>query len=264
MIKTVRGLYTAAAGMMAKQTQTDVIAHNLANAGTSGYRRDEVVLGSFPQMLLTRLRDPDSHAPPRIGMLGTGCVINAVVTSFRPGVWQETGNALDLALRGNAYFAVRDAQGQIFYTRNGSFTLDESGRLVTTANFAVLGERNGQLEEIYVPGGDFRVGPDGSLHGGVNAAGEEIPRLALVAGPGEGAGTGWEKVGDSLFQGEAWPVGGVSYEVRQGFREGSNVNPMEEMVGLLAVMRAYEANQKVIQVTDGTLEKVVNEVGRVK
>ncbi|NPV28725.1 MAG: flagellar hook-basal body complex protein [Firmicutes bacterium] len=267
----VRGLYTAAAGMMAKQVQSDVISHNLANAGTPGYRRDEVALRSFPQMLLVRCRDrvrgelgAGLQAPPRIGTLGTGSVVDAVATSYRPGIWQETGNPLDLALRGNVYFAVRDAGGQTFYTRNGSFVLDGTGRLVTTANLAVLGERNGQLEEIYVSDGKLEVGPDGSLRGAVNAAGQEIPRLALVAGPPGGAGAGWRKVGNSLFQGEPQPVAGVDYEVKQGFREGSNVNPVEEMASLIAVMRAYEANQKVVQAIDSTLEKVVNEVGRVR
>ncbi len=267
----VRGLYTAAAGMMAKQSQFKVLSHNLANAATPGYRRDDVVLSSFPQMLLARFGDraqaegaASSRALSLIGTLGTGCAVDAVVTSYRPGVWQETGNPLDLALHGNIYFVVRDAQGDIFFTRNGSFELDQTGRLTTTAHLAVLGERNGQLEEIRVPSGNFEVAPDGSLRGGENAAGQEVPRLALVTGPEENPELGWEKVGDSLFQGEIRPVEGVNYEVRQGFREASNVNPIEEMVSLIAVMRTYEVNQKVINSTDSTLERAVNEVGRVR
>jgi len=126
---------------------------------------------------------------------------------------------------------------------------------------AVLGENNGQLEEIYVPDGKLEVGRDGTLVGAVNAGGQAVQRLALVAGPA--AGVTWQKVGDTLFQSNAPPGGAQDYEVRQGYREGSNVNPVEEMVRMIAAMRAYEANQKVLQATDTTLEKAANEVGRV-
>lgn len=267
----VRGLYTAAAGMIAKQVQSDVFSHNLANASTPGYRRDEIVLRSFPLMLLARYNDQVSaksalnpNLPPFVGFVGTGSVVDAVFVSQRTGFWQETGNSLDLALRGNVFFVVQDAQEQVFYTRNGSFLLDEAGRLVTNAGFAVLGELNGQWEEIYVPGGCLEVGKEGSLRGAYNSDGREISRLALVAGPGPvEPEQAWQKIGDSLFQGVLPPGEPQNYEVRQGFREASNVNPVEEMVNLIAVMRAYEANQKVIQAIDSTLEKVVNEVGRV-
>ncbi|HHW41874.1 MAG TPA: flagellar hook-basal body protein [Syntrophomonadaceae bacterium] len=260
----VRGLYTAAAGMMAKQVQMDVISQNMANAGTPGYRRDEAALRSFPQMLLNRYESLPAgrgQVAVEIGPVGTGSVVDGVYTSYREGVLQETGNPLDLALHGNAFFVVRDGQGREFYTRNGGFTLDAAGRLVTLAGLAVLGESGGQLEEIYVPAGKLEVAPEGTLRGAVTAAGQAVQRLALVEGPQPGEV--WQKVGDTLFQSNAPPAMAQGYEVRQGYREGSNVNPVEEMVKMIAAMRAYEANQKVIQATDNTLEKAANEVGRV-
>lgn len=252
----VRGLYTAAAGMMAEQARLDTISHNLANADTVGYRRDEAVFRSFPEMLLARLE----KEPERIGPVATGCVIEGVFTSGRQGGLRETGNTLDIALQGNVFFAVRGGDGEVLYTRNGSFALDGSGRLVTVAGNPVLGVVNGNLEEIYLPDGELMVGKDGALGGAVNAAGVPVERLALVQGA---VGQGWHKVGESLFRGQLPPGEPQDYQVRQGYLEVSNVNPVEEMVGMIAAVRAYEVNQKVIQATDSTLEKAVNEVGRI-
>ncbi|MGB9792464.1 MAG: flagellar hook-basal body protein [Thermacetogeniaceae bacterium] len=260
----VRGLYTAAAGMMAKQAEVDVISNNLANVSTSGYRRDEAALRSFPEMLLSRfesLPGGRGRVASEIGSLGTGCALDRIYTSYRQGTLQETGNPFDLALRGDAFFVVRDGEGEVFYTRNGGFTLDSSRRLVTSDGLAVFGEVAGRLEEIFVPDGRLEVAPDGSLRGAYTAAGERVERLALVAGPRQGEL--WQKIGQALFRSGAQPARAGGYEVSQGFREGSNVNPVEEMVRLIAAMRAYEAGQKVIQATDATLDKAANEVGRV-
>lgn len=260
----VRGLYTAAAGMMARQAQMDVISQNMANAGTSGYRRDEAALRSFPEMLLSRyesLPGGRGRVAAEIGSLGTGSVVDRISTSYREGVLQETGNPFDLALHGNAFFVVRDRTGEVFYTRNGGFTLDAGRRLVTGDGLAVMGESNGLLEEIYVPDGRLEVAPDGTLRGAVTAAGEQVQRLALVEGPQQGEL--WQKIGQTLFRSNALPARAQDYQVSQGHREGSNVNPVEEMVRMIAAMRAYEANQKVIQATDATLEKAANEVGRI-
>jgi flagellar basal-body rod protein FlgG len=252
----VRGLYTAAAGMMAQQARLDTISNNLANAETAGFRRDEAVFRSFPEMLLWRL---ERDGGP-IGTAATGCVVEGVFTSGRQGGLRETGNALDIALIGDVFLAVRGGDGEVYYTRNGSFTRDGSGRLVTGAGNPVLGVVNGNLEEIYLPDGELVVDTDGALSGAFSAAGEAVERLALVR---SGIGQGWRKVGDSLFQGQPPAEEPDDYQVRQGYLEASNVNPVEEMVGMIAAMRAYEMNQKAIQAADVTLEKAVNEVGRV-
>lgn len=257
-------MYTAAAGMMAQQVQIDVISNNMSNAGTPGYHRDEVALRSFPQMLMTRLEKPSGNLRHQIteviGPVETGSVVDGISTSDRDGTLQETGNPFDLALRGDVYFTVRDPGGEVFYTRNGGFMPDDRGRLVTPLGMAVLGENNGRQEEIYVTDGILEVNRNGTLVGGVNAQGQTIPRLSLVAG--RAPGDNWHKIGDTLYQSDT-PAGGAdNYEVYQGYREGSNVNPVAEMVRMIAAMRLYEANQKVIQATDSTLERVTNEVGR--
>ncbi len=250
----VRSLYTAAAGMMAQQVRVDTIANNLANVDTPGYRRDEAAFRSFPEMMLSRL---DRPIPVPIGPLVTGTIIDEVRTSERQGPLKATRNSFDLALQGNAYFAVRTTGGDVRYTRQGSFILDGNGGLRTTTGHAVLGIAGGRLEEIYLPGGNLDVRSDGALTGAVNAQGEVVERIALVGKP---LGQVWRKEGDSLYRGAAGQV--QNFEVRQGYLEGSNVNPLSEMVAMMSAVRTYEASQRVIQATDSTLEKA-NEIGRI-
>lgn len=238
---------------MAGQARLDLISHNLANADTPGYRRDEAALRSFPEMLLARL----DKEPKTVGPVATGAVIDEVHTSRGQGTLRQTGNPFDLAVVGDALFAVRGEDGQVMYTRNGSFALDGAGRLVTAGGQAVLDD---QLEEIYLPAGELVVGKDGTLRGAMTARGGIVERLALVAGAED---QDWHKVGDSLYEGQPPPEEPQNYEVRQGYLERSNVNPVSEMVEMIAAVRAYEAGQKVIQAVDSTLEKAANEVGRI-
>lgn len=265
----LRGLYTAASGMMAKQVQIDTIANNLANANVPGYRKDEAIFRSFPQMLLSRFGDrmagvSVNSVPVPVGLVGTGSVLDRINVSFEAGALRETGNQLDFAIQGDAYFAVRGPDGNVLITRNGSFMLDGSGRLVTSAGYPVLGRTDNGVGEIYVPDGTLEAGKDGSLKGAATGTGEEIRGFYLVGGPeGNGTGQGWQKIGDTLFRAPVLPGEPAGYSVFQGFLEGSNVNPLEEMVTMITAMRSYEAAQKVIQATDGTLEKLINEVGRI-
>lgn len=252
----VRGLYTAAMGMMTSQAQVDMISQNLANVNTPGYCKDEALEMSFPQMMLSRL---DSNGATAIGQAGTGNTMVGTYTSFDEGADQETGNPFDLALHGNAFFTVQDGQGQTDYTRNGDFALNQQGQLVTSAGDAVLGETDGQQQEIFVPSGTLVVAKDGSLSGAVDAQGQAVDGLMLSSKPDAAV---WSKIGDSLFSGQAQNPG-QDYTVQQGYSEGSNVNPVDEMVKLIDASRAYEANAKVIQATDETLNEVANNVGNV-
>ena len=238
----LRGIYTAAAGMLVQHTHNDVVANNLANASTPGFRRDRILVRSFPQFDL--YRTPEG-AP--VGSLTTGAAVDEVVPDMMPGPIKFTGNDLDLALEGPGYFAVATPQG-IAYTRSGSFMLDGEGYLATKDGYRLLG-RNGPLA-----GSGPVTGNDEGL---VFAGDEAVDGLLIVDFP---PGTVPEKMGTSLVAGPAAPVEEV--RVRQGHLEMANVNVVREMIDLIAVMRAYEANQKIIQAHDETLGKAVNEMGR--
>lgn len=249
----IRGLYTAAAGMMAREAEVDVIANNMANVNTSGYRKDESLAASFPKLLLSRIDEQRAI----VGEIGTGCIIDEIATSFAEGSVRMTGHSFDLALHGNAFFTVRDEAGGFLYTRNGSFILNEDRGLVTETGHLVLGEIAGKPVEIFVPTGDLIVDERGYLNGAVDADGRNITQLYLRAKPEDVV---WEKRGDTLFRGEAREPAEM-VRIEQGASEGSNVNQAEEMIKLITAIRAYEANAKVIQITDSTLDRLVNSVG---
>jgi flagellar basal-body rod protein FlgG len=243
--------------MMTAQVITDAISHNIANANTSGYCKDEALVLAFPGMLLSRI---DSDGAAAVGQTGTGSVIDGTYTSFEEGPVQETGNQSDLALHGNAFFVVSDRQGQLFFTRDGDFMLNQDHQLVTSNGDSVLGESNGRATAIFVPGGKLQVAGDGTLSGAVDSQNNPVTRLDLAARPTTGT---WSKIGDTLFTGPGAQAA-VNFTVQQGASDGSNVNAVSEMVGMIDAMRAYEANAKVIQAIDSTLSSAVTSIGNVQ
>ncbi len=243
----LRGIYTAASGMLVQSVNTDVISNNLANVDTVGYHRQSAHVRSFPALLLKRELNNDSA---RIGTLGTGAVIDGSRSSFTPGSIHSTGNALDTALIGPGFYSVDTPEG-VRYTRDGRFTLNSTGWLVTHDGNRVRGE-NGP---ILVRDGDVTIRTDGTI-----LVNEEIrDRLLMVEFPNR---DGLVKQGANLYR--ATEEAGLAFRynsiVHQGSLEMANVNVIREMVNLIEVHRSYEANQKVVQAYDETLGKAVNEI----
>lgn len=257
----IRGLYTSGWSMRAIQKKMDVITNNMANVNTNGYKKDTVVLESFPSLLTKRIKDFDgtSARPRNIGTMELGNDIGEVFTYYSQGQLSQTGNELDMAIQdsSNAFFTVaaEDGQGNYteLYTRDGSFTKGSDGTLLTKDGYTVMGE-NGP---IVLDSGDFSVREDGAV-----LQNDEIVDRLLIT---EFTDTlSLRKYGSNMVTtvGNAGtrPFTGT---IRQGFAELSNVNIVKEMVDMITVTRSYEANQKVLQAMDGTLEKAVNEVGAV-
>lgn len=237
----IRGLYTSAAGMVAQQVRLDVAANNLANAATAGYRADVPSVAALPSLFLYRFNDAVDHIPPfpkaaPVGYLGTGAAVAQVTTLARGGLYRETGRELDFALQGEGFFVVATPAGER-YTRNGAFQVNNIGELTTSEGFPVLSRT-----------GDVARADDPNLP----------DNLAVVAVP---AGQPLTKAGNNLFMapGELTPI---DTPVLKGVLEEANVSPVEAMVDLIAAMRTYEASQKAIQTQDQTLDKLINEVGR--
>lgn len=253
----IRGLYTACAGMLAQQARQDVVANNLANINTPGFKKDVVVYRAFPTMLVKRigeLRDTgqgEKPAPPvTTGKLGTGSAVAEIVTDLSTGSLQKTDNPLDIALGSDGYFVVQTPNGER-YTRDGCFKLDSNGILTTSQGYPVLG-KTGIIEV-----GEKQVTVD--KRGNVNAGDELLDTLRVVR---FGNPRSLVKIGDNLFEaGGQTPAEVTEPQVLQGYLELSNVNSVKEMVELITVVRAYEANQKVIQAEDQTLDAAVNRVG---
>lgn len=248
--------------MLALEKKMDIISNNMANSSTYGYKKDTVVLESFPDVMTKIIRDYStaSGRPRNIGTMELGSDVGTVHTYFTQGQLSKTDNELDIAIRGsdNAFFtvAVPDGDGNVraFFTRDGSFTRGENNSLVTSDGYTVLGE-NGP---IVLQEGPFTVTDDGTIL----QEGEVIDRLLITEFEDTAA---LRKYGYNLLQadGDA-AVRRFSGTVQQGYTELSNVNIIREMVDMITVMRSYEANQKVLQAIDSTLEKAVNQVGSVR
>lgn len=245
----LKGLYTSALSLSFLNKQQEVAANNLANSDTPGYKKETALARSFPEMLVYRLNDRVSpqDKPPYVGKISMGVQLEEVITSYENGTKKQTGDPLQLALISEGYFTVETPQGER-YTRNGEFNLRSDGVLVTSDGYPLLGQ-NG---EITINSGDFSCDEQGRVFSG----GQLIDRLRIVTFAQPPV-----KEGSCLFRGEN-PEELPLAQVAQGYLEGSNSQPIEEMVNILNITRAYEANQKIIQTMDSTLEKAVNEIPR--
>jgi len=239
----IEGIYqVSAAGMSPRTQKLDIIANNLANVNTSGFKADRVFL------LGLTATDPSAESSDTLDMM------ISTITEFRPGALYETGNDLDVALEGDGFFAVETVDGTA-YTRNGTFRLDAEGWLVNSDGMPVLGW-GGPIE---VTGNQVMIRENGDV-----LVDEEIVDALMVTDFPRPYRL--KKLGSSLFVPVDPLETGVSAEnvrVLQGVLEGSNVRPVEEMVDMMTVYRAYEASQKTIKYQDETLSKAVNEVGNV-
>ena len=243
-----RGVYTAAAGMLASQAAQDTIAQNLANAATTGYKEDIPRFESFEAALASRTGGSG------IGQLGSGAGLRDQTTNFAEGGLQKSGNALDVALTGDAALAVQTPQG-IRLTRDGSLSLNAQGTLtLSDGQTPVLGADN---RTIQIPAKTKEISIN--LRGDVTADGTRVGTLRLV---GLSAADRPKKVGDSLYTVSSLRPASPAATVRQGYLEASNVNVVKEMVSMISIMRAYETNQKMMQSEDDTTGKAVNEVSK--
>jgi flagellar basal-body rod protein FlgG len=270
----VQGWYTGASGMNAQQQRLDAIANNLANVDTTSYKRDISVSKNFPELLLRRLDDDgvyknpfgSADVAPVIGKVGCGVELNELFTDFEQGSFKPTGSDSDLALQGKGFFAVETPNGER-YTRNGNFTVGVEGYLETKEGYPVLGE-NGRIN---LQNSQYTINKNGEIYvrpianSGANSV--LLDRLKLVNFENDRFIT---KQGSSLYKdtpvsGPAIAAEGSSRPVvSQGFVEASNVNVVNEMVQMIEVNRAYEANQKTIQSEDTMMSKLWNDVVRLK
>lgn len=221
----------------AAQTQLadaiDIVADNIANADTPGYKREELRFTEYLQKLGTteELSGSDRRR------------------DFSDGPLMRTGNPLDLAIRGEAFFSVETPEG-VMYTRNGHFTIDQDGNLATSTGFKVLGDDGGPI--VFAPTDtNITIGPDGK----VLAEGAEIGTLDLVsfADPGR-----LERAGNSLFiaRGEQ-PEAAKDATIAQGMIEDSNVQPVVEITRMMKVMRGFSAAQKLINDEDERIRQAL-------
>lgn len=276
----LRGFYSAAAGMLAQQRRTEMLTNNIANVNTPGYKVDQGSLRSFPEMLMQRLEGVQSPAKNggnlrttnRIGGLHTGVYMQETIPLFKQGDIRETGLSTDVALLdvhlpinpetnkpGSLFFTVQNANGDVRYTRNGNFTIDSAGYVTTNEGFYVLDENGNR---IALEHDQFDVTADGSIL--VSGIAQTRLGIAFSENPLNlmKEGNGLYRTNDGAELPNATANGQVSYTLKQGFIEGSNVDVTQAMSEMMTAFRAFEANQKVLQAYDKSMDKAVNEIGR--
>ncbi|MBN4077839.1 flagellar basal-body rod protein FlgG [Nitrospina gracilis] len=254
----IRSLYTAATGMNAQDTNVSVIANNLANVNTIGFKRSRP---EFQDLLYQNLRlvgtlSPNGQQVPTGAQLGMGTKTAAIQKIFLQGDFSQTQNPLDIAIQGKGFFQITQPDGTTAFTRAGSFKLDNTGRMVTADGLALQ-------PAITIPNNALTISidPQGSV--AVTQPGSPAPtvlgniQLASFQNP-----AGLQSIGFNLFtQSDAsgQPQIGNPQAIdlgstQQGFLELSNVSVVEEMVNLIAAQRAYEVNSRVVQTADELLQ----------
>lgn len=256
----IKSLWTAKTGLESQQLQMDVIANNLANVATNGFKRSRAV---FEDLLYQTVRQPGAastseDALPSGLQIGTGARAVATERLHTQGGLQATENSRDLAINGEGFFNVLLVDGSTAFTRDGSFQVDENGQLVTAAGYAVE-------PAILIPDNALTVtvSQDGivSVTTPGNAQAEQVGQLTLSTFINP---AGLQSIGQNLFlettasgtRNESTPGNNGAGRIYQGYVETSNVNVVEEMVSMIQTQRAYEINSKAVQTSDEMLARL--------
>lgn len=256
----VRGLYTAAAGMTAQQNNIDVTSNNIANVNTTAFKKDRAEFADLMYQSLNYTSNSTSEATNNpTGMdVGLGVRVSGVQKSFIQGSLKETGNDLDIAIQGKGFFAITTPNGDLQYTRNGSFKRDDEGALVTAQGFKL--EPEVVIESNLI---NISIAGDGTVSALNPATGqiEQIARIQLtdfvnpagLAPQGNGLFAATDTSGDPI---DGFPTEEAFGTLQQGMLESSNVQLVNAMVDLITAQRAYESNSKSLTTTSEMLSTV--------
>lgn len=253
----IYGMHLSAQGARALSTRLDVVANNLANAGTTGFKK---ALTLFQDHRTYDTRNGDSYSAPNDLNLQTGGVtVSATPTDFSQGSLSETGKDLDVALKGKGFFQIADAQNRKFLTRNGSFTISPDGDLVTQTGHKVL-NADGTPIRLNPAAERTQIAADGTISQIVAGANTFAGRLGLFAPPNPDS---LQKLGDSRYAATGTiPQAGSDVQVQQGFLEASGTNPITEMLAMIQTSRAFEMNVNMMKQQDDSLGRLLQSVPR--
>lgn len=247
----VNGLYSAGCGMMLQVRKQELTANNIANVQTTGFKLSRLVTHDTVESR----RDVDQYMRTRESQR-----VDEVGIDWKTGPLVRTGNPLDVSLRGDGFFVASTPSGERYF-RSASLQLNGEGELVDLSGAQILDEAG---QPIRIPGNKASIAADGR----VLSDGEEVATLARVdfekpyALVHDGAGMYRLQDNPGFAPAAPLPASGEA-SVETGFLEGSNTNPVDEMVHMIAQYRNYEADSRVVQAVDSTLDKAVNQVGRV-
>ncbi len=253
----MKAMYTAATGMDAQVLRIDTIANNLANADTTGFKKSQV---DFADLMYENIRWPgalrtQSTSAPTGLEVGSGVYPVSTLKLFTPGIIENTGGELDLAIDGKGFFQVQSPDGRIRYTRDGNFRVDADGKVVNSQGLPLY-------PNITIPAGvmSVAVGSDGTVTvTNTDGTTTQVGSIQLVLFPNP---EGLSSLGGNLFaqtDASGAPVTGTPGtegfgRILQGYLEKSNVRVVEELVNLIVAQRTYELNSKVVKAGDRVLQ----------
>lgn len=243
-----KGMYIAMTGAVLRSQELDSVANNLANVSTVGYKRTSFSSRLYPLLegISQTKREviyPDARAMTYYGSYNIDTSDGSIKT---------TGNPLDIALKGDGFFVVQ-GKGKTYYTRNGSFSMNKDGYIVTSNGQMVLDTTNKPIRITgeNISAANINIVTDGNIY--VN--GNILSKLKIVNL------TNIQHIGDSLFAGDE--IGAAKGEIIQGGLEMSNVNPIREMVGIITALRQYETAQGIIKKFEDISQRTVSEIAKV-
>jgi len=260
----IRALWTAASGMQAQQLNMDVVANNLANVNTAGFKKSRADFQDLMYQNMKTTGAPSTGTTQTVGIqVGLGTKAAAVTKLFTPGNFAQTGNQLDIAIEGDGFFQILLPDGTTGYSRAGAFKRDNQGRVVNSDGYPLV-------PQIVVPGNatTINVGNDGTVS--VLQAGQTTPTtIGNIQLASFSNSSGLSSMGHNIYQptdasgtaNTGTPGQSGLGTTAQGVLEMSNVSIMEEMVNMIVSQRAYEVNSKAVQASDEML-KQANELKR--
>ena len=241
----IKGLFTAASGMIPRILKQEIFSNNMANANTVGFKKDGAFIHQLEEAQKGLITDSDWEIP----------MVDGIYIDYQQGFSRQTQRPLDVAIEGEGFFAINTPEGER-YTRDGEFRLTPEGSLVNKNGHQVMGDSG----PIVINGDDIGISSDGMI----TADGSAVGKLKVVNFPMPykfvKANHGYLSPENPAQQ----PAAANKFELRQGYVEESNVNIIEQMVDMLVSFRAYEAGQKAIHAQDETLDKAVNQLSRVR
>ena len=257
----IRGLYTSVSGLITLQNEQEVITNNIANVNNNGYKKRELTKQSFEDVMISNRQKlvGDEYVKNNIGSLNLGVKINDVDTVFTQGSFKSTDSATDFAIDGRGFFVAQNGNQEV-YTRDGNFKINQQGYLITNDGAEVLGTNvaTGAREHIYI--GNYKFTLDGENNINIDGIGN-THKLLTVDFKNEDYKS-LEPLGDNYIS-NGTPIYDAKVNVRQGFLEGSNVDPSAELIKLMEIKRQFETNQKFVKMQDETVQKAATELGRV-
>jgi flagellar basal-body rod protein FlgG len=257
----LRAFSTAATGMTAQQTMVDVIANNLANVNTAGFKRSQV---NFQNLLYIKMEEPGTEIASGINSpsgieIGSGVRVASTIKVFSAGGLENTANPLDIAISGDGFLQVTMPNGDLRYTRDGSLMTNANGELVTSSGYTIVPAITVPIDAISVS-----IEKDGGVNITDSSGAQSVAgtiQLARFPNPSGLSGEGGNLLAENAASGT--PTTGTAGEngfgtIQSGFLEKSNVQMVTELVNLITAQRAYEINSRAIRAGDDMLQTANN------